>query len=188
MMSCAALLCGLASVGWLPASLPRTPLASGLGAAKPRVGGQAAILSRREAIGTAVAAAAFAATPFACAAADEEPDPLYQRLGLQLKKLEGAKDELAAQDYDGVRRTVADITTLLNTKGYLGDSVKARARGLGDDGAALDAARKRLLVNMFELDKFCFDGQLKVAARPAQEGVEALDACVASLNAVMAKM
>lgn len=108
---------------------------------------------------------------------------------MQLKKLEGAtKEALAAQDYDSVRRTVADITTLLNTKGYLGDSVKARVLSLGDDGAALAAARKALLVSMFELDKFCFDGQLKVASRPAQEGVEALDASVASLNAVMAKM
>ena len=79
---------------------------------------------------------------------------------------------LDASDWDGVRAAVADATRLMTMKGYLLDSVKARADEMDESGrAALLADRKALLVACGALDKFAYDRQMSPFGRPTAEAL-----------------
>lgn len=137
-------------------------------------------LSRRQAVPLAALALS---TPAAWA----DADALADRLHAVGEALEASRGSLERGDYDDPRRTVQQLTALLNTKGYLGDSVKARARERGDDGAELEAARRTLLKAMYELDNFCYLKQKRETVA-ASTGVDALESCIAGVSAVRAKL
>ena len=157
----------------------------------------AARLSRRAAIGSASLAL------FGKSAAADAPRGLEALAapGEGLKaKLRGASAKLEigalldASDWDGVRAAVADATRLMTMKGYLLDSVKARADEMDESGrAALLADRKALLVACGALDKFAYDRQMSPFGRPTAEALDgargdaaaarkALDALAAAID------
>ena len=109
-------------------------------------------LSRRATI--AAAATAFLPAPSVLAVQD---DALLNRLREVQTQLESAQTALSRSEWDTVRAAVKAATSPLTMKGYLGDSVKARAAAT--ESADLAAGRIQLLRSLAAVDKFCYDRQ-----------------------------
>ena len=152
-----------------------------------RVGGgvrslDGATLSRR-----AILAAPFAVAFSPRVALAEEEDKLVSRLISVRQKLDESKPALAAGEWDEVRVAVRAALAPLTIKGYLGDSVKARALAAGDKGAALKAERADLLRQLSGVDQYCYEQQSGANPSPADttKAKEQLEGAVKTLDDVI---
>jgi len=111
-------------------------------------------------------------------------DPLAAKLLQVRSQLEAAKGELTLGNVDRVRLAVKDVSTPLTLKGYLGDSVKARAISTGSEGLA--AERATLLRSLGAIDKYCYEEQMKRSTEIMRsEAMKSLDESLASLDTIV---
>ena len=123
--------------------------------------------------------------PLATLAADDE-DKLVVRLTEARADLVSAQGALAAGNIDAVRQTIKQTTFPLTIKGYFGDSVKARAKALGDDAkaATLKADRMSVLRPLAAVDSYCYDAQM--GKNPSgEEAKEQLQKAVAAMDVLI---
>ena len=142
-------------------------------------------LSRRRII-QQTAALALYATPFTARAND---DALRERLADAQDRLKAAQLDLASGELGNVRQAVKTALTPLTMKGYLGDSVKARAQATGS--TELAEARNKLLRNLGELDQYCYSQQTRAPwDKPLDSDVAtaALEGAISSLDTVISKL
>ena len=142
--------------------------------------------------GAALSRRALLAAPFAIAISPraglaEEDDKLVSRLISVRQKLDESRPALAAGEWDAVRIAVRAALAPLTIKGYLGDSVKARALAAGDKGAALKAERIELLRQLSGVDQYCYEQQSGANPSPADttKAKDQLEGAVLTLDDVI---
>ena len=131
-------------------------------------------LTRRQAL-VATTAAVLPTPAFA------EEDELVKRLVEVRQSLAASSAALDNKQYDAVRLAVKNAATPLTIKGYLGDSVKARAQSLGPEGGGkeLAALRKELILSLAVIDNYCYQRQAAAASFLGGGGEDAGDPKVA---------
>ena len=144
-------------------------------------------LPRRHVLGLA------AATPFAplAAIAGGDPDKLVAKLQSVRQNLVDVEPALGT-DPSKVRDAVASALFPMTIKGYLGDSVKARAVDLKEAGqdekaGALKRERLAVLKALNAVDTYCFEQQTgkQPSGAPPAEVKAQLEAAVSSLDSVI---
>ena len=151
-----------------------------------------ASISGRALPGVSVSRRALLVAPFAVgllpAHADDAEDKLVVRLDEVRARLVTAQSSFDAEEWDDVRGAVKVTLEPLTLKGYLGDSVKARATALGEEkGATLKAQRMELLTQLSGLDGYCYQRQTNGAKKLEVAEARALpDGSVTSLDKVIA--
>ena len=150
-----------------------------------RAGNPAAMVSRRAVSFGAAAAIVLPALP-----AHASDDALADRLMQARTALDSAKGWLANDEIQSVRKTVDITLKLLTIKGYLGESVKSRAAdmGEGDASAVILAERKKLILNLGYLDKYCYSRQTGADASGASDAERNREEALTALDAILARL
>ena len=151
----------------------------------------APLLSRRQFLAASCASSLGATLlPAKAVFAADNEDKLVERLLQVREKLVAAEADLDAGIFDAVRNTIKLALAPLTLKGYLGDSVKARAAALGEDnalGTSLKAKRQALLVALSGVDTYCYERQTgRSSSREAGEKArQLLETAITTLDEVI---
>ena len=163
------------------------PLRAGT-SAPPRAGKPAALVSRRAALGATAAVAVAAVLPAHAAHASD--DLLADRLLQARNALDGASVSMANGDVQSVRRIIDKTLKLLTIKGYLGESLKSRVAEMGESeaSAVILAERKKLILNLGYLDKYCYSRQTGADASGAPDAERNREDALTALDAILARL
>uniref|UniRef100_A0A7S4C685 Uncharacterized protein n=1 Tax=Chrysotila carterae TaxID=13221 RepID=A0A7S4C685_CHRCT len=125
-------------------------------------------------------------------------EPFEVQLRASREELAASEAKLRDRDWDKLRLTISKLVKLLTVKGYLGESVKSRAAAMGAAGEEITYRRVKLLQNLYSVDKFAFEQQLRKfeigsdaelleiakAAESLKTSVGLLDAIILGLGSV----